>query len=550
MLETIQVNDDPEVLNQATPYKPGNLAITDPVLMADHYGSSLGPDERQDLLDFGALCGSPEMQEHGRLANLYLPVLHTHDNYGRRADVVEFHPSYHALMSAAFEGGVHCAAIDSKRDGTDNAQLNRWRKYYLLNQVEPGHVCPVGMTNAAVYPLRAEPALAAEWLPRIASRRYDKTFTHVRDKDGVTIGMGMTEKQAGSDLRTTITRATPAGDGTYRINGHKWFMSAPMCDAFLILADAPGGLTCFLLPRILDDGRVNGLHFQRLKNKMGNLANASSEVEFHDAVGFRVGAEGRGIPIILTMVNITRIDTNVASSGLQRAAMSRAVHHARERAAFGSPLYDQPLMISVLADMALDVAASTALAMRLAACMDKPEDDLIKTYLRTITPTGKFWTCKNTPRLIGEAMECLGGAGYVEDLDMPRLFREAPLNSIWEGSGNVMVLDLMRALNKEQGCLTPVLDMFESDMGETGREQAQEIHRAVARASEDRGSARFLCERLALTAAAHALKDTVPEAIYDAFVQTRLSGTAQSTYGRVDNRFDARTIVDWLYPQE
>jgi putative acyl-CoA dehydrogenase len=389
----------------------------------------------------------------------------------------------------------------------------------MAAQVETGHLCPVTMTRAALAALAAEPALAAKVIPKVSTRNYDPLFRPWRDKSGMTLGMGMTEKQGGTDVRANTTAATPECDA-YSVTGHKWFLSAPMCDAFLILAQAPGGLTCFLLPRFRPDGAVNGLRLQRLKDKLGNRSNASNEVEFTDAFAWRVGEEGGGLRTILQMVQLTRLDCAVASAGLMRMALAQAVHHCRHRSVFHKRLYDQPMMRAVLADMALDVEAAVALVFRLSRALDRANSDAREAaYARLMTPAAKFWICKIAPAFIAEAMECLGGNGYVEESMLPRLYREAPVNAIWEGSGNVMCLDVLRALKRQDEAELAAGFWREAGMEPQSLDTAEE------------GSARALVGRLAVSASAAALKSTAPPAVSEAFLRTRLAKPHGALYG-------------------
>lgn len=537
------------VINQAPPYCGYNLAESDPILLADIGAAGSNDSSRDELIKFGEQCGAADALDLGRLANVNEPVLKTHDPYGRRLDVVEFHPSYHALMRRSFDAGLHSASVEAADPANERAHYERARRYFIMSQVEGGHLCPVTMTNAAGMALRQAPELGQLWMERIASRKYDQRFRQASQKLGVSLGMGMTEKQGGSDLRQIITRAEKVSDETYVINGHKWFFSAPMCDAFLVLAKLDEGPSCFLVPRILESGEVNGLDFQRLKNKLGNKSNASSEVEFNNAVGFLVGEPGKGIKTILQMVTPTRVDCCLGSAALMRASLSRAVHHASHRSAFGARLIEKPLMQRVLADMSLDMAASEALALKLAHCMDKEgSDPAAADFLRIITPAAKYWICKSAEAVTAEAMECLGGNGYVEDHDMARLYREAPVNSIWEGSGNIMALDLLRAMHRTPDSFMNVLSMLEADLGPAGKVSVEVLQAAARTCLEDEGGARLLTEQLAITAAAAALKEVAPAAIANAFIETRMAGQWRSSYGMMDARYNAPGILEWLYP--
>src|SRR5215472_16502224 len=438
------------VTNQPPPLEPYNLLQTDRVLGAALVRENAGwaADELNAL---GKTLGEPETIRLGFAANANPPVLRAFDRYGHRIDEVEFHPAWHTLLALAVEAGLHSSPWAAPRPG---AHVARAAGAFMLAQIESGVYCPIAMTYGAVPALRHAPAAAEEWLPRIFTRQYDPRFRPAADKTGVLLGMAMTENQGGSDLRTNTTQAEFHGsDGArrlFRLTGQKWFMSAPMCDAFLVLAQAQGGLSCFLMPRFRPDGSVNGLYFQRLKDKLGNRSNASSEVEFVDAFARRVGEEGRGVRTIINMVQLTRLDCAIASAGLMRMALAQAIHHARYRTVFQKHLVDQPMMRAVLADMALEVEAATALTLRLARAFDvAAADPREAARARLLTPAVKYWVCKRAPSLIYEAMECLGGNGYVEESLLPRLYREAPVNAIWEGSGNVMCLDVLRALGHD-----------------------------------------------------------------------------------------------------
>ncbi|MGE0338975.1 MAG: acyl-CoA dehydrogenase family protein, partial [Xanthobacteraceae bacterium] len=445
-----------EVFNQSPP--PGDvdlfstdLALTDAVA-AFGAGKAAG-----SLRNFGGLLGTAEMTELARLANEYTPKLRTHDRQGRRADVVEFHPAYHRFMTESIKAGVHASVWAEDGSLVPGEHVARSARHYLASQVEQGHLCPITMTHAATGALIAEPSLMLEWLPRIRSREYDPRFLPPEQKNGVTFGMGMTEKQGGTDVRQNTTQAIPDGDA-YRIVGHKWFFSAPMCDAFLVLAQAKGGLTCFLVPRHKPDGTPNALRLMRLKDKLGNRSNASSEVEFEGAYARRCGPEGEGVKTIIGMVQLTRLDCVTGSLGIMQGALRYAVHHTRYRTVFQRKLIDQPLMRMVLADLALEKEGALALALRLASAFDKAESDPDEAaFARIVTPAAKLWVCKATPGFVYEAMECLGGNGYVEEAPLARFYRESPLNAIWEGSGNVMALDLLRGASREGEAIQRVL---------------------------------------------------------------------------------------------
>src|SRR5881227_2448372 len=447
-----------EVLNQSPPYVDVNLYESDRPLQ-DAVAANGGAGDASALSDFGKHWGTAEMFDLARAANEHPPELKAFDAKGFRRDAIEFHPAYHQFMSESIAAGL--AASTWREDATPMgapAQVLRAARFYMAAQIETGHLCPVTMTHAAVAALTLERELVGKLMPKITSRRYDPRFRPWWEKRGITLGMGMTEKQGGTDVRANTTRAEPAGDG-YAITGHKWFMSAPMCDAFLVLAQARGGLTCFLMPRFRPDGTVNGLYFQRLKDKLGNRSNASSEVEFVDAFAWRVGEEGRGVRAIIEMVQLTRVDCAIASAGMMRMALAQALHHARHRTVFQKKLADQPMMRTLLADMALEVEGATALMMRLCRSFDLAGSDAREAArARLLTPAVKYWVCKTAPGFIYEAMECLGGNGYVEETPLARLYREAPVNAIWEGSGNVMCLDVLRALSREGDAARGVLN--------------------------------------------------------------------------------------------
>jgi putative acyl-CoA dehydrogenase len=528
-----------EIPNQSPPFVDINLFTTDAALQeaVEREGADYALEQ---LAEFGAVCGSAEALERGRLANEYPPRLKTHDPKGRRLDIVEFHPAYHACMARSMAEGLHCSSWERDKTGSPlpAANVARAGAFYMAAQMEAGHCCPLTMTNASVPTLRLQPELANEWVPRILSRRYDPAFRPAAEKASVTIGMGMTEKQGGTDVRANTTLAQPVANGgpggEYIISGHKWFFSAPMCDAFLVLAQAPGGLSCFLVPRHLPDGTVNALRLQRLKDKLGNRSNASAEVEFHGALGWLIAEEGRGVPAIIEMVTYTRLDCAVASAGLMRLALAMAVHHARHRAVFGRLLIDQPLMAHVLADMALDVEAAVALVFRLARSFDRIEDERAAAWRRLMTPVTKFWVCKIAPVMIGEAMECLGGNGYVEENGMARIYREAPVNSIWEGSGNVMALDVLRVLQREPEIAQVVFQELAQAASDDRRLEAA-LDRIASLLHEPRLldlRARELVEALALTAAGAILRIHGHPDVADAFIATRLAGPPRQSYGQ------------------
>jgi putative acyl-CoA dehydrogenase len=546
-----------EVFNQSPPFEAVNLFTSDRAL-SEAVNREGGGHAAKHLAAFGAICGSAEAFQRGRMANEYPPRLKSFDSKGRRLDTVEFHPAYHECMSLSIKEGLHSSAWDHlAKPGAMpvvGANVARSAGCYMAIQMEAGHQCPITMTNASVPTLLLEPEIAKWWLPKILAREYDGAFKPAAAKRGVTVGMGMTEKQGGTDVRANTTTAVPAANGgpgaEYLIAGHKWFMSAPMCDAFLVLAQAPGGLSCFLMPRFLPDGTVNALAFQRLKDKLGNRSNASSEVEFEGAHAWLIGEEGRGVPTIIEMVTCTRLDCAVGSAGEMRLALANAIHHCRHRTVFQKRLVDQPLMTQVLADMALDVEAATALSFRLARSFDRASDPHAAAWRRLMTPVTKYWVCKIGPAVAYEAMECLGGNGYVEEGLAARLYRELPLNAIWEGSGNVMALDLLRVLQREPETVEIVMDDLSVGVGGDPHLKAH-LTRVQALLQEPRlldRRARDLAEALATLAAGTILRAHAPAAVADAFIGTRLSGAPRQTYGQGMDWADTRAIVDRAFP--
>ena len=523
-----------EVTNQPPPLSGTNAWRGDPLLvqLAEFFSAPV----KKDLDAIGRFVLSHEAQELARLANTETPKLKAYDRQGRRIDLVEYHPAYHALMRRSVATGLHSSIWENGTEETGKRHQVRAARFYLTAELETGHLCPITMTSAALAALMASPKLFREWAPRTTTRKYDQSHKPPVDKAGLTLGMGMTEKQGGTDVQANSSRAERTGDGFHRLTGHKWFMSAPMSDAFLMLAQAPEGLSCFLVPRLLGGGTSNGLHFQRLKDKLGNRSNASSEVEFTDAFAWRVGEEGRGVRTIINMVQLTRLDCAIASAGIMRMAFAQALHHARYRSVFQKRLSDQPMMRAVLADMALDVEAATALVMRLARSFDLAvADPREAARARLLTPAVKYWVCKTAPGFIYEAMECLGGNGYVEESLLPRLYREAPVNAIWEGSGNVMCLDVLRALARDRDAARAVLDALASEAADLpgAREAADFVERAFS-AQDAEARARAGVGRLALLAAAAALRSSAPPDVAELFARTRLSAHHDAIYGTDD----------------
>ena len=513
-----------EVFNQSTPLADLNLFAANRPLRDALRFHRPGLDTAQ-LSALGATAGSVAMQTHARLANTHAPALRSHDRFGRRVDQVEFHPSYHVLMAAALRHGLH----GTPWSAPEGAHLERAAGFMLFTEAEPSVLCPVSMTYAVTPALRANAALAADWGPRLAATEYDERFVPFDQKRAVTMGMGMTEKQGGSDVRANTTRAEPDGRDAwgerFRLTGHKWFMSAPMCDAFLILAQAPGGLSCFFVPRWLPDGSVNPIAVQRLKHKLGNHANASSEVEFDGTAAWLVGEPGRGVPQNLAMGAMTRLDCALGTAGLMRQALSLALHHGAQRKAFGKRLIEQPMMKNVLADLALESEAATALALRLACAFDRPHDEHERLLARVLTPIAKFWICKRGSHFAQEAMECLGGNGYVEEGGegvLARIYREMPVNSIWEGSGNIMALDLLRALRKGDVAAALARELAPARGQHAALDRLIETLPTRVDQGADEVGARILARDVALAVQAALLAQTAPAAVFGAFCASRL----------------------------
>jgi putative acyl-CoA dehydrogenase len=549
-----------ESLNQVPPLTGYSLFLSDRTLAdaVSREGAGWGLPQ---LTDLGQFLGTDEAQRWGFEANENTPVLHTHDRYGNRRDEVVFHPSWHNLMRTSVKHGLHNLPWIEKRSG---ANVVRAALMMMTAQNEAGHTCPVSMTFSSIAALRAEPELASEWEPLILSSTYDPRFVPAAQKSGVLVGMAMTEKQGGSDVRANTTRAERVGNSKeYQITGHKWFCSAPMCDAFLILAQTPKGITCFLLPRWTPSGEKNRFHIQRLKDKMGNRSNASSEIEFDGAWARLVGEEGRGVNSIIEMVHHTRLDCAIAAAGLMRQAFVQAVHHARHRRAFGKLLIDQPLMRNVLADLAIDSAAATLLMIRLARSFDRRATDAQeRAFCRIATAIAKYWLCKRSPVHVGEALEVLGGNGYVEESILPRLYREAPLYSIWEGSGNVICLDILRALKREPDAAEALIQELRMSSGSDSRLSSYiaqveadltanlKLSSSNGGVSNDgEGQARRLAERLALALQAGLVIRHSPPAIAEAFITSRLTGDHGQAYGTLPAGGDLDSILAHESPQ-
>src|SRR5665213_3245969 len=531
--------------NQPPPLEPYNLFTSD-IVLREAVKREQANWADNGLTTLGSTLDKPEVIKLGFDANKFAPQLKTLDRYGHRLDEVEFHPAWHELLAIALRAGLHSSPWAEPKPG---AHVARAAGTFMLNQVESGVYCPVAMTYGAVPTLRHAPDIAKQWLPKIFGRDYDKRFIPMKEKITVLLGMGMTENQGGSDLRTNSTRAEVQGDGTYRLHGNKWFMSAPMCDAFLVLAQSAKGLSCFLMPRWTPEEKRNAIHIVRLKDKLGNRSNASSEVEFDGAYAQLVGEEGRGIPTIIEMAGHTRLDCCIGSSGLMRQAVAQATHHARYRVAFQKKLIDQPLMTNVLADMALESEAATALTMRLARAYDE-SDETAHVFRRVVTPAAKFWICKRAPSLCLEAMEVLGGSGYIEDSIMPRLYREAPVNSIWEGSGNVMCLDVLRAIERT----TNAAEVLKREFADAGDGRLKTFagtlqQRMQAADCNDESQARALARDLVLALQAALLIRHAPPAVADAFCSSRLSEERGGAFGALPRGVNARAIAERAAPQ-
>jgi putative acyl-CoA dehydrogenase len=539
--------DNRVATNQAPPLVGHNVVLADHALVeaVELHGSREIVD---DLVELGATAGSEEAREHGILANRYEPELTPFDRYGNRVDEVRFHPSWHWLMERGVGHGLQAAPWVSD---SPHAHVRRAAGFIAWSQTEPGHGCPISMTYAAIPALRADDAIAKEWTPLLASTSYDFGVRSVSEKRGALAGMGMTEKQGGSDVRTNVTEARPTSvEGEYTLHGHKWFTSAPMNDVFLVLAQAPGGLTCFLVPRVLPDGSRNRLDVVRLKDKLGNRSNASSELEFHGTWAQRLGDEGRGVRTIIEMVAATRLDTVLGSTSLMRRAVAEASWHVAHRSAFGGVLADKPLMQNVVADLAVEAEAATALSIRLAAAVDRAGDPHEAAFRRIALPLSKFWVCKRTPMMVAEALECLGGNGYVEESVMPLLFRESPLNSIWEGSGNVNALDVLRALSREPEALNAWLVEVGKARGEDERlDRAIEgVLEQLADTSDLELRARRLAGQMAAVLQGALLVQHAPAAVADAFCASRLGGEYAGTLGMLPRGIDLRGIVERTTP--
>lgn len=537
-----------EVFNQPPPLVDYDVFNSDLALVEAVAREGGAADGDSEFTDLGRLAGSFEAQEWGRLANENPPTLRTHDRYGNRIDFVEYHPAYHELMSTSFAHGLHAAPWNDARPG---AHVRRAAKVITWYQVDGGHVCPISMTYSSVPALRHQPDLAAELEPLLESRTYDSSYRQMADKTGISAGMGMTEKQGGSDVRANTTVANETSvDGEYTLTGHKWFCSAPMSDGFLMLAQAPVGLTCFWVPRWCPDGTRNVFRIQRLKDKLGDRSNASSEIELDGTWARRVGEAGRGVRTIIEMVNHTRLDCSLGAAAIMRQGVAQATWHTHHRQAFGSELDRQPLMKNVLADLVIESEAATAAVMRLARTFDSPDDEREQLLARLLTPVVKYWSCKRAPVHAAEVLECFGGAGFIEETGIPRLFRQSPLNGVWEGSGNVICLDVLRAVGRTPESLEVFLKEIESAGGGDKRIEAglAKLQRELADASNIEVRARLLVESMAVLFESALLVQNAPNAVADAFVNSRLGRDGGLALGTLPVGTDFDSIIERARP--
>jgi putative acyl-CoA dehydrogenase len=541
-----------EVVNQPAPLAGYNLFDGNHALR-DALKFNAPQLDTAPLAALGERLGSREMQTHARLANAHPPQLHTHDRFGRRIDTVEFHPSYHALMQLATGAGLHGTPWARQ---SASPHVLRAAGFMLFTELEPSVLCPISMTYAVTPALRSNAAIYKDWGPKLASLDYDPALKLWSDKPGLTMGMGMTEKQGGSDVRANTTQAVAEGSDAwgerFRITGHKWFFSAPMCDAFLVLAQAPAGLSCFFLPRVLPGGGLNAIRIERLKDKLGNKANASCEVEFDEATAWLVGEEGRGIPQILEMGTMTRLDCALGTSGLMRQALALALNHASQRRAFGKRLIEQPLMRNVLADLAIESEAACALSMRLARAFDRQSDAHEAVMGRLLTPIAKFWICKRGSHFAQEAMECLGGNGYVEEGGegvMARIYREMPLNSIWEGAGNIMALDLLRALRKADVAAALAHELAPARGAHPALDRLVDALPVRVENMATEMEARRLAQDVALAVQAALLHQSAPAAVFAAFCDSRIAGNWGHAFGTLGGATDFDSIINRAMPR-
>lgn len=549
-----------DVVNQPPPLAAINLYDADPALRGAVEAAG-GERHRFRLAEFGERCGTVQTREWARQANENPPRLKSFDRYGRRLDEVAFHPAYHRLMALGLSSGISGCAWSGEPAG----HLLHGAMMVLMTQADAGVTCPMSMTYASIAALRAAPDLSATWEPRVTAHRYDRRSIPAAEKNAVTIGMAMTEKQGGSDVRSNATRAERAGDGSYMLTGHKWFCSAPMSDAFLTLAQAPDGLTCFLAPRWRPDGERNAIRLMRLKDKLGDRSNASAEIEFHRAWAQRVGDEGRGVSTIIEMVQLTRYDCALGSAGGMRAALVRTLWHTAHRRTFGKALVDHPAMRAVLVDLILESEAATALALRIgagldqatrcdhtasndqAAVSDRSASEHAAAFVRLATPVAKYWICKRQPGFVHEALECHGGAGYVEEGPMPRLFRQSPLNAIWEGSGNVIALDILRAAAREPDSVAAVLAELETASGRNAHYDAhlEEVKRTLGEAALPERSARGFARDLGLGLQAAALHWSAAPPVFDGYCSQRLDPARRGLlHGELGDAVDQGWLIE------
>ena len=537
-----------EIANQPPPLTGANLFTSDPILVA--MTESVPSSVLEVLSGLGSFFGSSETLELGRLANQSPPLLRTHDPQGNRIDSVEYHPAYHALMRRSVAAGLHSSVWDATGGEGRVRTIARAARFYMSAQVDAGHLAQMISTSASVAALAHSPRLAEQWLPMVRSRKYDATMKPASQKAGVLLSIAITEKQAGTDYRLLSTRADRGGDdANYRLVGQKWFVSAPMSDAYVTLAQSKEGLSSFLVPRFLPDGSRNGIRLVRLKDKLGTRSSAAGEIEFEGATGWLLGNAGEGLATIREVVTLARLDDAIVASALMRAALAEAVNHCRQRIVAGKTLAEQPLMARVLADVALDVAAATALVFRVAAAMDRAGEDPVEAaFARLMTPVAKYWVAKAGPAVIAEMIESVGGNAAVEESRLPRLYRDAVSMVISDGPGNVLCLDVVRLLGKSSEGLDAVLTVCEASLGGTAKATLNILRAAAAIALADEGSARVLTEQLAVTVAAATLHHSFPAEVGDAFLDTRLGKGWRTTYGMLDSKFDARGILDFVCP--
>ncbi|WP_425312637.1 acyl-CoA dehydrogenase family protein [Martelella limonii] len=539
-----------KTLNQPRPWSNLNAFQSDPLL--GDLTRNLARPLRDEFDAIGRYVTSPDAQELAMMANTSLPQLKTHGLAGERLDVVSFHPAYHALMRRSMAAGLHSSLWEPPRDADSKSKAHKLRavRMFLSAQLECGHLEPMSSTSAALAVLSASPPLRADWAPKILSRKYDTTNRAQSQKTSATIGLAIAEKQAGSDMRALVTKAQRVSEGVYRLSGHKWFVSAPMSDAFIMLADVEGKPGCFLVPRLLDEGRSNALRYQRLKDKIGLRSNAAVEVEFSDAFGFLLGPADGGLRTILDMLTLMRLDSAIIASGMMRAAVAEATHATRGRRVGGRSLVVQPLMMRVLADLALDVAAAGALSFRLADSFDRARDSGEEAaYARVMTPVAKYWTTKIAPAVVAEAMEAMGGSGYIEDRPIARHYRDAPGLALNDGAGNMMALDLRRVVEHGSELFDAVFQVIARDLGQSGPKIVELLRAAMALCKTDESASRIFIEQMALAAGAAELYRLGAGRIADAFLETRLAAGWRSTYGMLDTRFDPSYIVELLFPE-